>query len=173
MHKPVSLVVMGVQGTGKTTIGRLLAEHFGVPFVDGDALHPQSNVDLMAAGVPLTDEDRGPWLDRVGETLAEHGASGGVVVACSALKRAYRDRILRFAPDADFIELHGSMKLVSERIGERTHEYMPPGLLQSQFDTLEPLEADEPGMRVGIEPAPTEIVAAVVRAREVREGGAQ
>lgn len=158
---PIQIVVMGVQGTGKTTIGALLAERFGVPFIDGDRLHPASNVALMAAGQPLTDADRAPWLDRVGATLVDNQATGGVVVACSALKREYRERIASHAPTSVFIELFGSMELVSERIGSRTHEYMPATLLQSQFDTLEPLEADEHGIRVSIEPTPAEIVTAV------------
>ncbi len=161
MSDPIEIVVMGVQGTGKSTIGALLAEHYGVPFIDGDRLHPERNVALMAAGQPLTDDDRGPWLDRVAATLTEHGASGGVVVACSALKRAYRDRISASAPATRFVELYGSIELVTERIGNREHEYMPATLLQSQFDILEPLQPDEHGLRVGIEPEPQDIVAIV------------
>ena len=154
----VSIVVMGVQGVGKTTIGTQLAERLGVPFIDGDRLHPPRNVELMASGHPLTDEDREPWLRRVGETLAEHRATGGLVIVCSALRRRYRDELRSFDPEAFFVELHGPMELVAERIGGRTHEYMPPALLQSQYDTLEPLAADERGMRVSIEPAPEVIV---------------
>lgn len=154
----VSIVVMGVQGVGKTTIGTQLAERLGVPFIDGDRLHPPRNVELMASGHPLTDEDREPWLRRVGETLAEHRATGGLVIVCSALRRRYRDALRSFDSEAFFVELHGPMELVAERIGKRTHEYMPPALLQSQYDTLEPLAADERGMRVSIEPAPEVIV---------------
>jgi carbohydrate kinase (thermoresistant glucokinase family) len=154
----VSIVVMGVQGVGKTTIGTQLAERLGVPFIDGDRLHPPRNVELMASGHPLTDEDREPWLRRVGETLAEHRATGGLVIVCSALRRRYRDALRSFDPEAFFVELHGPMELVAERIGGRTHEYMPPALLQSQYDTLEPLAADERGLRVSIEPAPEVIV---------------
>ncbi len=154
----VSIVVMGVQGVGKTTIGTQLAQRLGVPFIDGDRLHPPRNVELMASGHPLTDEDREPWLRRVGETLAEHRATGGLVIVCSALRRRYRDALRSFDPEAFFVELHGPMELVAERIGGRTHEYMPPALLQSQYDTLEPLAADERGMRVSIEPAPEVIV---------------
>jgi carbohydrate kinase (thermoresistant glucokinase family) len=154
----VSIIVMGVQGVGKTTIGTQLAERLGVPFIDGDRLHPPRNVELMASGHPLTDEDREPWLRRVGETLAEHRATGGLVIVCSALRRRYRDALRSFDPEAFFVELHGPMELVAERIGKRTHEYMPPALLQSQYDTLEPLAADERGMRVSIEPAPEVIV---------------
>lgn len=163
MSDPIEIVVMGVQGTGKSTIGALLAEHYGVPFIDGDRLHPERNVTLMAAGQPLTDADREPWLDRVAATLTEHAAAGGVVVACSALKRAYRDRIVASAPDTRFVELHGSIELVAERIGRREHEYMPATLLQSQYDILEPLQPDEHGLRVGIEPPPQVIVATVTR----------
>lgn len=154
----VSIVVMGVQGVGKTTIGTQLAERLGVPFIDGDRLHPPRNVELMASGHPLTDEDREPWLRRVGETLAEHRPTGGLVIVCSALRRRYRDALRSFDSEAFFVELYGPMELVAERIGKRTHEYMPPALLKSQYDTLEPLAADERGMRVSIEPAPEVIV---------------
>lgn len=158
----VSVVVMGVQGIGKSTIGRLLAERLGVPFVDGDRLHPPRNIQLMAAGIPLNDDDREPWLHVVGETLAEHAESGGVVVACSALRRRYRDVLREHAPGLYVVEPWGPIELVSERVNARTHEYMPATLLQSQYDTLEPLGDDERGIRVSIEPTPEEIVDAVV-----------
>ncbi len=154
----VSIVVMGVQGVGKTTIGTLLAERLGVPFIDGDRLHPPRNVELMASGRPLTDADREPWLRRVGETLAEHRATGGLVIVCSALRRRYRDVLRGFDPEVFFVEPYGPIELIAERIGSRVHEYMPPTLLQSQYDTLEPLARDERGIRVSVEPAPQEIV---------------
>jgi gluconokinase len=135
---------MGVSGSGKSTIGAALADRLGLPFVDGDALHPLTNVERMAAGLPLTDEDRWPWLAAVGARLAE----GDVVVACSALKRSYRDAILAEAPAARFIHLTGSHELLDERMQRRTDHFMPPSLLESQLATLEPLAADEPGLAV-------------------------
>ncbi|MEH0110412.1 gluconokinase, GntK/IdnK-type [Tersicoccus sp. MR15.9] len=149
-HAPL-VVVMGVSGSGKTTIGALIADELGVPFVDGDALHPIENVRRMAAGTPLTDEDRWPWLRRVGEHLAEAGTSGrGLVVACSALKRAYRDAILAEAPDTVFVHLAGSVEVLQARMEGRSDHFMPAGLLRSQLATLEPLATDEPGFVLDI-----------------------
>lgn len=158
----VSIVVMGVQGIGKSTIGRMLAERLGVEFVDGDDLHSPHNVELMAAGTPLSDEDRGPWLHAVGETLTAHADAGGAVVACSALRREYRDLIREHDPTVYFVEPWGPIELVRERLGTRTHEYMPASLLQSQYDTLEPLAAEERGIRVSVTAGPSEIVDDVV-----------
>ena len=155
---PVAIVVMGVQGIGKTTTGRMLATRLGVPFIDGDSLHPARNVALMAAGTPLDDEDREPWLRRVGDTIAQHAESGGVVVACSALKRSYRDTLRAHAPALYIVEPWGPIELIAGRIAARSHEYMPVTLLQSQYDTLEPLEADERGIRVSVENSPEEVV---------------
>ena len=165
-----SIVVMGVQGIGKSTIGRMLAERLGVRFVDGDELHSPRNVELMASGTPLSDDDRGPWLRAVGETLAAHTSSGGVVVACSALRREYRDLIREHDPLVYFVEPWGPIELVRERVGSRTHEYMPPSLLQSQYDTLEPLAADERGIRVSVTAEPDEIVDAVVTDYRLQTG---
>ncbi|QTV79905.1 gluconokinase [Microbacterium sp. NIBRBAC000506063] len=159
---------MGAQGTGKTTIGGLLAERLGVAFVDGDRLHTPENIERMAAGRPLGDAEREPWLRRVGETIAARRGEGGVVVACSALKRSYRDILREYEPELYIVEPHGSIELVAARVSARAHEYMPPALLRSQFDTLESLQDDECGIRVGIEPAPDEIVATIV-ADYVRE----
>jgi gluconokinase len=133
-----SVVVMGVSGSGKTTVGTALAERLGVPFVDGDDLHPATNVEKMAAGEPLTDADREPWLDAVGAVLA--GAP--VVVACSALRRVYRERLRRAAPGLRFVHLHGTRALLAERMGHRTH-FMPPSLLDSQLATLEDPAGEE------------------------------
>ncbi|MGO2519659.1 MAG: gluconokinase [Microbacterium sp.] len=159
----VSIVVMGVQGIGKSTIGEMLAERLDVPFVDGDTLHSERNVELMASGTPLTDTDRAPWLAAIGAVLVEHAARKGVVVACSALRREYRDLLRTHDPSVYFVEPWGPIELIRERISGRTHEYMPPTLLQSQYDTLEPLTADERGIRVSVRETPDQIVAEVTR----------
>lgn len=156
------IVVMGVSGSGKSTVGAMLADALGATFTDGDSLHPAANVAKMAAGIPLDDADRLPWLDAVGDTLAVAG-SAGAVVACSALKRSYRERILAKAPTARFVELDGSRSLLAGRMSARGDHFMPTSLLDSQLATLEPLEADEPGMRVSIADGPDEIVAQVLR----------
>ncbi|WP_433674419.1 gluconokinase [Microbacterium gorillae] len=134
--------VMGVSASGKSTVGALLATELGIPFIDGDDLHPEANRRKMAAGTPLTDDDRWPWLDVVGETFAAH-AGDGVVIACSALRRVYRDRIRAIAPDVHFVLLDGSPELLAERAAARTGHFMPPALLQSQLDTLERPDVDE------------------------------
>ncbi|TPV50314.1 glycosyl hydrolase [Pseudarthrobacter phenanthrenivorans] len=140
---------MGVSGCGKTTIGDLVARELGVPFLDGDSLHPVENVAKMAAGTPLTDEDRWPWLATVGGELANAG-DGGMVLACSALRRSYRDAIRKQAPDTIFLHLHGSREVLTARTEGRTGHFMPPALLDSQLATLEPLEGDEAGVVVDI-----------------------
>ncbi|HEV7956372.1 MAG TPA: gluconokinase [Marisediminicola sp.] len=153
------LVVMGVSGSGKSTVGALLAEMLNVRFLDGDSLHPASNVAKMAAGTALTDDDRWPWLAVVGQSLA--GASEtGLVVACSALKRSYRLAILAEAPDVRFVFLKGSRELLIKRLGERIGHFMPATLLDSQFATLEPLQDDEPGITVPIDRSPAQIAQA-------------
>lgn len=145
------LVVMGVQGSGKSTAGQAVAARLGLPFLDGDDLHPASNKAKMASGHPLTDEDREPWLRAIGRELAAGLEKGtAIVVACSALKRQYRDLIRSYAPDTQFIHLEGSRELIAERLSRRDHEYMPPTLLDSQFATLEPLGEDEAGIRLSI-----------------------
>ncbi len=135
-------VVMGVSGSGKTTVGRALAERLGVPFEDGDDLHPRANVEKMQRGEPLDDDDRRPWLDLVGEWLAAHSADGGFI-ACSALKRSYRDQLRSHAPDVEFVFLHGDRETITGRQAARPQHFMPTSLLDSQFDTLEPLTDDE------------------------------
>ena len=129
---------MGVSGSGKTTAGEALAAALGVPFEDGDALHPAANVAKMAAGIPLDDADRAPWLDAIGAVLA----AGPVVVACSALKRAYRDRLRVAAPDLELVYLEVDRATLLDRMTHRTH-FMPPTLLDSQLATLEPPAAEE------------------------------
>lgn len=172
MPRPLLIVVMGVSGSGKSTVGALLATKLGLRFEDADDLHPAANVAKMAAGVPLTDEDRWPWLATVGHEL--HAASStGLVVACSALRRGYRDAILAEAPAVRFVYLHGSRALLAKRIGHREGHFMPAALLESQLATLEPLAIDEPGVSVGIEGQPSEIVDAAEKALDLPGTSAQ
>ena len=131
------VVLMGVCGCGKSTIGRALAAEFDWPFLDADTVHPQANVAKMAAGVPLTDEDRWPWFDRIVAEMRRHAAAGKhVVIACSALKQAYRDR-LATGGSVRFVYLKGDAKTIGPRLAGRTGHFMPPSLLESQFATLE------------------------------------
>ena len=151
------IVIMGVSGSGKSTVGELLAGRLGVPYADADDLHPQANVDKMAAGYPLDDEDRWPWLAKVGAALT--AAEGtGMVMACSALKRSYRDAILEEEPRTRFVHLHGSRQLLESRMQHRQGHFMPSSLLESQFDILESLQPDEPGIVVEIDQTPEQIV---------------
>jgi len=133
------VVVMGVSGSGKTAIGQPLAEQQGWEFLDGDDFHPPENVAKMSAGTPLTDADRWPWLDRLNKELREREERGkSAVLACSALKQAYRDRLARGLAHWRLVFLRGSFDLLQRRIKQRKHRYMPASLLQSQFATLEP-----------------------------------
>lgn len=156
---PSRIVVMGVSGCGKTSIGTLLAKELSLEFKDADDLHPQANKDKMAAGIPLTDDDRWPWLDLVGLTLS---MPGGAVVACSALKRSYRDRILDAAPGVVFVHLTGDRELLLERMSNRKNHFMPTSLLDSQLATLEPLQDDEVGLSVNVGGDELEILNAVL-----------
>ena len=156
-HRIPPVIVMGVQGSGKSTIGTLLAERLEVPFVDGDSLHSTENIRLMASGHALTDDQRMPWLRAVGERLREAGDTG-VVMACSALKRSYRDLLREHAPNLVTVYAKGGMSLIQGRIRGRHHEYMPASLLQSQFDDLEERDADEAGITVDIARTPQQIV---------------
>ena len=149
---PPLVVVMGVSGSGKTTIGTLVAHALGVEFIDGDSLHPLENVQKMAAGTPLDDDDRWPWLEIVGRTLHEHGERReGLVVACSALKRVYRERIRSQAPSALFLHLDGTVEVLTRRIEGRSGHFMPAALLESQIETLEPLAQEEGGYVLNID----------------------
>lgn len=159
---------MGVSGAGKTTVGQALAADLHVPFVDGDELQPAANVCKMAAGTPLTDEDRAPWLARVGEVLA---SEPGLVVACSALRRRYRDAIRAVAPDAVFIELEVDPSELDARMRRRRGHYMPASLLPSQLATLEPIAADEDGVIVDASGPPAEVLARVRAALSAARAG--
>ena len=135
---PRAVVVMGVSGCGKSTVAGLIAARLGYQMIEGDGLHPPENVAKMREGRPLDDADRWPWLDRVGAALRD---GDGVVVTCSALKRAYRDRLRAARPDVVFVYLQGTRELFAARVAARKHEYMPASLLDSQFAALE-----EPGL---------------------------
>lgn len=158
------LIVMGVQGCGKSTIGIALASAFGYEFRDGDDLHSDEAKAKMAAGIPLNDQDREPWLDRIGATIAQSTAGGTtLVVACSALKRTYRDALRAHSPELVFVHLDGTQELIAGRINARNHEFMPASLLDSQFATLERLGQDERGIVVNVADAPEQIVAEVAQ----------
>jgi gluconokinase len=146
--EPQPIVVMGVSGSGKSTVGAALAKRLRVPFVDADTLHPPANVAKMTAGKPLDDDDRYPWLQRVGQWLADHRDGG--VVSCSALKRTYRDQLRGHCPRVAFLHLRGSPELIGQRLAARPDHFMPAALLRSQFDALEPLGADERGATVDV-----------------------
>lgn len=167
MHKsPCAIIVMGVSGSGKTSIAEGIAREMHVSFIEGDALHPASNVEKMSKGIPLTDEDRWPWLDGIGRRMKaslDDGAS--LVVTCSALKRVYRDRLRREAGGPlYFVYLHGSKALLSERMGARKGHFMPLSLLESQLATLE-VPTGEPGVAtVDIDCSIDSIVAAALQA---------
>lgn len=141
-QRPVlRVVIMGVSGCGKSSVGEGLAKRLGIPYRDGDDLHPPANVDKMRAGTPLTDDDRWPWLDRVAQVLATEAP---VIVGCSALRRAYRDRLRAGAGGpVQFIHLTGSRDVIAGRMAARTGHYMPTSLLDSQFAALEPPAPDE------------------------------
>ena len=145
------VVVMGVSGVGKTAVGRALAARLRVPYADADDLHPPANVEKMRAGIPLTDEDRMPWLQRVGAWLHAHEPTGGVM-SCSALRRSYRQVLVAAAPRTTFLHLTASEDVLRARMAGRRH-FMPAALLDSQLRTLEPLASDEPGVQVDSAPS--------------------
>lgn len=159
-----AIIVMGVSGCGKSTVGEALANKLNLPFIEGDKLHPQSNVDKMAEGKPLTDEDRWPWLTVIGEELRNGYAVDGIVISCSALKQSYRNH-LRNAVDGNlrFVYLDGSVELLNERMGARTGHFMPLSLLKTQLATLE-IPTGEPGViTVSIADEPDTIVANAIK----------
>lgn len=141
-HMPLRLIVMGVSGCGKSTMANALGERLGLEMVDGDDLHLPESVAKMRSGIALQDADRWPWLDRIGHYLAQ-AQEPGRVVACSALKRVYRERIREQAGDVCFVFLDGDFDLIEQRMRQRVGHYMQPGLLDSQFRTLEKPQADE------------------------------
>jgi gluconokinase len=165
---PRLIVVMGVSGCGKTSVGESLAARLGLAFVEGDSLHPKTNVEKMAAGIPLQDEDRWPWLDRIGAALAEAAGKGeGLIVSCSALKKTYRDRLRAAAGGRlAFVFLYGSRELLEERMKARKGHFMPPSLLESQLATLEDPRGEEGVVAVDIAVTVEAIVTAAVNGLE-------
>jgi gluconokinase len=158
------MIVMGVSSSGKSTIGRDLGAALDIPFIDGDDLHPLANKEKMRVGIPLEDDDRWPWLTVIGEHIAAGLAEGHpTIVACSALKRSYRDLLRSHVPSLVFVHLTGSPKVIHERMAARSHEYMPTALLTSQLAILEHLEEDERGILADITADPADIVREVVR----------
>jgi len=161
---PCALIVMGVSGAGKSTIGEKLAERLGWKFEDGDRFHPPSNVAKMSAGQPLTDEDRWPWLRAIADEIARVSeAAGHVVIASSALKRAYRDILVHGRPDVRIVYLDGTQDLIASRLALRKGHFMPPGLLESQFKTLEPPDASENAVTVSIDGSVETVVNDILR----------
>jgi gluconokinase len=161
--KPVVLVVMGVSGCGKTTVAAILAGRLGWPFEEGDALHPQSNVEKMKAGHPLSDADRAPWLRKVAEWVGERLDSGeNGVITCSALKRSYREVIGAGRSGVVFVYLGGSRETIASRLTARHGHFMPSSLLDSQFADLEEPSSDETAIRVDVGPTPALIAQAIV-----------
>lgn len=150
------VVVMGVSGSGKSTVGAALAGRLRVPFEDADDLHPRANVEKMSRGEPLDDHDRWPWLERIGGWLRDHEEGG--VIACSALKRKYRDQLRHHCSSVEFLHLEGGRDLIERRQASRPGHFMPPSLLTSQFETLEPLAPDERGVVVEVDGSVDEIV---------------
>jgi len=141
------IVVMGVSGSGKTTLGEALAAHLKWPFIEGDAFHPKSNVQKMASGQPLNDEDRKPWLLALADQLRQDEARGeNTVIGCSSLKRSYRDILRSGAPKVRFLHVHGDRAILEDRLKHREGHFFPAKLLDSQLATLQPLEEDEDGV---------------------------
>jgi len=146
---------MGVSATGKSSVAAELGELLGLDYVEGDDLHPQANLDKMAEGIPLDDDDRRPWLEALAGVLGErHAADDDTIITCSALRRSYRDILRSGVPGSEvfFLHLHADFDVLLERMNQRTKHFMPASLLESQFDTLEPLEPDELGTVVDVAP---------------------
>ena len=160
---PCALIVMGVSGSGKSTVAAELAKHLFWTCEDGDRFHPASNIAKMSAGHPLTDEDRRPWLQAIADEIDRVCKVGSrVVMACSALKRAYRDILVHGRDDVRIVFLDGSQALIADRLAKRKNHFMPPGLLDSQFKTLEPPQADENPITVSIDAPVVTIVNTII-----------
>jgi len=165
---PCALVVMGVSGSGKSTIADRLAARLGWRYEDADKFHPPANVAKMSAGQPLTDEDRWPWLQAIAEEIDRLSVTGQrAVVACSALKRAYRDILVHGRDDVRIVFLNGTQDLIADRLADRKGHFMPPGLLVSQFRTLEPPQSGERPITVSIDAPVETIVDDIIRQLKV------
>ncbi|THV41703.1 gluconokinase [Glycomyces buryatensis] len=164
------LVVMGVSGSGKSTVARELADRLGWQMAEADEFHPEANIAKMRAGTPLTDDDREPWLRKLRDWITEHDEHGeDTVVACSALKRRYRDLLRESTARVRFVHLSGTGQVIGDRLAERSDHFMPPGLLGSQFDALEPLADDEDGTAVDVSGTPEQITDTALRALGLQE----
>ncbi|HET7800346.1 MAG TPA: gluconokinase [Humibacillus xanthopallidus] len=164
------VVVMGVSGSGKTTVATGLAAAMGWTFAEGDDFHSAANVEKMRSGVALTDDDRWPWLETIGAWISGKEAAGeSAVVTCSALRRAYRDVLRRDRPHVRFLHVEAPGAVIADRVEHRAGHYMPPSLLPSQLATLEPLAPDEPGVTVTAEGAPDEVLSRCLLALGLRE----
>src|SRR5919109_820739 len=157
------IVVMGVSGSGKSTVGAALGRRLRVPFADADDFHPPANIAKMSAGVPLDDADRLPWLRAIGTWLADHAGVGGVV-GCSALRRAYRDLLRECAPSVGFVHLHGEPEVVRRRVAGPPGHFMPASLVDSQMQSLEPLQPDQRGIVLDLDAPLDELVDAYLAA---------
>jgi gluconokinase len=165
---------MGVSGSGKTTLAQGIAQRLGWELLEGDDLHPRANIEKMAAGTPLTDSDRRPWLEAIGQWIDDRAASGtSGVVTCSALRRSYRDLLRANRPGVCFCHVTADPELIAERVERRQGHYMPPSLLPSQLATLEPLEDDEPGVTVVASGPPDEVLAEALRRLDLDPEGAR
>ncbi len=159
------VVVMGVAGSGKSTVGCMLAEHLGFAFAEGDSYHPAANLEKMSRGMPLEDTDRWPWLDRMAAEIERWDRQGrDVVLTCSALKRAYRKRLIGERPEVRLVFLHGAPAVIAARLERRRDHFMPADLLASQFDALEPPDTDEAPIAADVVDPPDALVLTIARA---------
>ncbi|WP_319530676.1 gluconokinase [uncultured Cohaesibacter sp.] len=161
------IIVMGISGSGKSTLGKLLADRFGIPFAEGDAFHSPANVEKMAAGIPLTDEDRKPWLATLTAEIGKWSAAGEArVLSCSALRKSYRDQFRTATGDLRFVFLDGAVELVRDRMARREQHFMPVALIESQIATLEVPDGEPDVIRLDIDKLPEELVERIAKVLE-------
>jgi carbohydrate kinase (thermoresistant glucokinase family) len=162
-ERTTAIVVMGVSGAGKSTIGSRLAEQLNRPLIEGDSLHPPANIEKMSRGTPLADEDRMPWLKAIAARIDDaRQARAPIIVTCSALKRVYRSALTNGHGDVGFVYLRGEKALIAQRLAARIDHFMPPALLDSQFAALQEPEDDEPTIVIPIDATPDDIVASIL-----------